>query len=113
MTDIQYKKVTIASGQTSTDAIDLEGGQLCGIFVPSTFDGTSLALWASQKIDGTYVAVQAALDASTAFSITTTASRYIPLTNLAVIAALEYIKLVAGSSQSSTDTELTLVLRNV
>lgn len=112
MTDIFQKQVTIADGQTTSDAINLEGSQLAGIIVPAGFDGTGLQLTASDKIDGTYVAVQASASSSSAFAITTTASRFIPLDNLAITAALQFIKLVAGTSQTG-DIILTLLLRPV
>lgn len=102
---------TIANGQTVSDAIDLGGLELVGFFLPSTFDGTSLSLQASTHIDGTYVAVENG--SGSAYSITTAASKYAPIADLAVIAGLRFIKLVAGASQSTSDTVITLAVRAV
>lgn len=102
---------TVAVSGTTSGAVDLSGTDIVGIFVPSTFDGTSITFTASTTIDGTYVAVQDG-DGST-FSLTTTASRYVPVKNLALISGLRYIKIVTGSSQTSTDTVFTLATRPI
>lgn len=108
--DAYDKTATIAASGTTSEAVDLSGCDLCGIFVPSTFDGTTITLTASTTIDGTFVAVQ---DGNgNAFTITTTASRYAPVNNLAIVAGLRYIKLVCGT-QSTTDTVFTLALRPI
>ena len=111
MTDIRFKDVSIADGQTTSAAVDLEGGQLCGIYIPAGFDGTSLAISACPTVDGTFLSLQAALSASTALRLTTTASRYVPIENLALVAALKFIKLIAGTQTGAVT--LTLALRNV
>ncbi len=102
---------TVAATGTTSGAVDLSGTDLVGIFVPSTFDGTTITITASTAIDGTFVAVQDG-DGST-FTLTTTASRYVPVKNLALISGLRYIKLVAGSTQNTTDTVFTLALRPI
>lgn len=108
---IRTQDVTVASGQTTSAEIDLVGTQLVGIYTPSTFDGTTITLTASPTAGGTFVAVQ---DGNgNAFTITTTASRFAPVNNLAITAGLRYIKLVCGTSQSTTDTVLTIATRPV
>lgn len=102
---------TIASGGTTSGAVDLSGCTLVGLFIPSTFDGTTITITASTTLGGTYVTVQDGDGSSSAFTITTTASRYVPLDNLAIPAGLVFIKLVAGSSQTTTDTVITLAVR--
>ena len=105
---------TVAANGTTTDEIDLgRGQQLVGLFVPSTFDGTTLTFTASDVSGGTFVTVQDGARSSAALTVTTTASRYIPIDNLAYIAGLRYIKIVCGSTQTTTSTVFTLVTRPV
>lgn len=103
--------VTVASGQTISEAIDLYGCTLAGIHVPSTFDGTTITLLTAPTIGGTYNAVQDG-DGNT-FTITTAASRYAPIKNLAVVAGIRFLKLQCGSSQTTTDSVFALAVRPV
>ncbi len=103
--------VTVASGQTESGAIDLSGNTLAGIHVPSTFDGTTITLLTAPTLTGTYTAVQDG-DGGT-FTITTAASRYAPIKNLAIVAGIRFLKLQCGSSQTTTDTVFTLSVRPV
>ncbi len=107
----QTATITIATSTTVSAAVDLYGTQLVGIFVPSTFDGTGITISASTAIDGTYVDVQTDHTSATAYPITTTASRYIPLDNLAIPEGLRYIKLTTGSAQTTTNTIFTLATK--
>lgn len=102
---------TIASGQTESAAIDLHGTELMGMFIPSTFDGTTLTLQAAPALDGTYVAVQDGFGSDVSFTVA--ASKYIAISNLTATAGLRFIKLVAGTSQSTTDTVITLSVRSL
>jgi len=104
---------TIASGGTQSGVVDLSGCTLCGIYIPSTFDGTTLTVQTSPTVDGTYVNAQASSSASTVYTITVAASQYVPLENLSVGAGWRFIKFTAGTSQSTTDTILTLAVRPV
>ena len=103
------KTATVASGETTSEEIDLSGTELVGIFVPSTFDGTTITLTAASTPGGTFVTVQDG--DGNAYTITTTASRYAPIKNLALLAGVRYIKLVCGTSQSTSDTVFTLACR--
>src|SRR4051812_41268875 len=102
---------TIAVNGTTSSAVDLSGCTLVGLFIPSTFDGTTLTVTASTTLGGTYIPVQVDHTSASAYTITTTASQYVPLSNLAIPAGLEFIKLVAGSTQTSTSTAITLAVR--
>ena len=99
---------TIASGATESEAVDLGGLELAGIFVPDTFDGTTLTIKAAPSLNGTYVTV---MEEDADFSVTVAASRYVPIENLALFAGAQYIKLVSGTAQATTETVLTLALR--
>lgn len=104
---------TIAVSGTTSNAVDLSGCRLVGLFLPSTFDGTTLTITASSTLGGTYVPVQVDHTSAAAYTITSTASQYVPLANIDILAGLQYIKLVAGSSQTSTSTVITLAVRQV
>jgi selenophosphate synthase len=101
---------TVTATGTTTPEVDLANFDLVGIFVPSTFDGTTITLTAATATGGTFVAVSADNTASTSYTITTTASKYAPI-NPVVTQGLRFIKLVCGSSQTTTDTIFTLALR--
>jgi len=102
---------TVASSGTTSGAVDLAGTDLVGIFIPSTFDGTTITFTVSTAIDGTYVAVEDGL--GSAYTITTTASRYVPISNVASLVGARYLKIVTGSTQTSTSTVFTLALRPI
>lgn len=105
------KTVTILSGATqSAVGADLSGFTLMGIYIPSTFDGTTLTLQAATSVNGTYSTVQSG---GADYTITTQASRYVPIENLAIVAGIQFLKLTAGTSQSTSDTVFTLALREV
>lgn len=102
---------TIAVNASTSGAVDLSGCTLVGLFIPATFDGTTLTITASTTLGGTYVTVQQDHTSSSAYTITTTASQYVPLSNLAIPTGLEFIKLVSGSTQTTTSTVITLAVR--
>ena len=102
---------TIANGATTSEALDLNGLELAGLFLPSNLTATSISLTASTAIDGTYVAVQDGFGST--YSLAGAASKYVPVNNFNVIAGLRFIKLVAGSTQTPTDAIITLSLRGI
>lgn len=105
---------TIATGGTTSEAVDLHGCELCGVFLPSTFDGTTLTLLAAPTADGTYVAVENGAASPANVTITATAaSKYAPLAaaDRDAVRGLRFMKFVAGSTQTTTDTILTLNVR--
>lgn len=104
------KQATIASGQTVSGAVDLEGCALVGAFLPATLDGTALTFLACDTAGGTYLPVHDADgDEVTA---TVAASRYLIL-DPADFAGVRYLKLEMGTAQSTTDTTITLAVRPV
>lgn len=103
-------QATVANGQTASGEVDLSGCELVGLFVPSTFDGTQITLTATPAGGGTHVVVQDGDGSSSAFTITTAASRYVPLDNLAIAAGIRFVKLVCATSQTG-DTVFTLATR--
>ena len=100
----------IASGQTTSQAIDVSGTTLCGLFIPASLTGTAVSLQASNAIGGTYVTVQDG--AGNDLSLTVTLSRYIPINNLAITAGLRFIQVVSNASEAATRA-ITLATRPV
>lgn len=101
---------TILSGATTSQEIDLAGADLCGLFMPASFTGTSIKITASNASGGTFVTVQDGLGAD--YSLTVSASKYIPVSNLALVAGLRFIKLVSGSSEGA-DRSIILAARPI
>ncbi len=100
---------TIADSGTVSGEVDLSGCTLCGVFLPSTFDGTTLKFQAATESGGTFVAVVDGAGADV--SKTCAASKYLPL-NPADFAGVRFLKLVAGTGQTGA-TVLTLAVRPV
>lgn len=103
--------IHIADSTTVSNSIDLENKTLVGIVVPSTFDGTTITFQVSHD-DVTYQALYD--DGGTAVSVTTAASRSVGMTaaKAEALAPWRYIKLVAGTVQTTTDTELLVVTKS-
>ena len=101
--------IVIADSTTISPAINLGGTRLVGIYIPAEFDGTALTFTASATIDGTYVAVDVDHTSASAYTVTSTASRYVPLINPDVMRGLKFIKIVTSSAQTTTNTVFTLV----
>jgi hypothetical protein len=109
-----YPSATIASGASTSAAIDLHGCELCGVFLPATFDGTTLKLQAAPAYDGTYVTVENGAASSADVTLTASAhSKYVPLAaaDRDAVRGLRFIKFVAGTGQTTTDTILTLAVK--
>jgi hypothetical protein len=106
------KTATVAAGASLSGAVDLEGTQLVGIFVPSNFDGSDITITACDTLAGTYVTVQASIAASTAYTIVTTAGRYVPISPV-ITAGLKFIKIATTTQQADTDTVFPLATRPV
>jgi hypothetical protein len=101
--------ITILNGSTqSATPVNLDGFTLVGFHMPSTFDGTTLTIQTAPTIDGTYNTVQSA---GADYTLTTAASKYTPIENLAIVSGLRFIKVTAGTAQSTTDTIITLATR--
>jgi hypothetical protein len=93
------KTATIANAATTSEAVDLAGCVLCGVFLPAEFDNTTLAFTAAPTLGGTYVAVRNLSGAD--LSITVAASRYVPL-DPDMFAGLRFVKLVTGAQTGAT-----------
>lgn len=93
---------TIANAGTESAVINCGGLTLCGIFIPGTFDGTSLTFLVSPTVDGTYVPLKSTTS-GTALTYTIAVSGYYAL-NPADFQGVNFIKLKTGSTQSGART---------
>lgn len=106
------KTVTFASGTTST-AVDLGGETLCGIITPASLASTTMTVYASDTLDGTYYEVQDEASATAVQFTTSSSAELLVLSSAkkALMMGLRYIKLEAGSSETSkTITLITKVI---
>jgi len=105
------RTVTIATGATqSATGVDLSAFTLLGIYFPSNFDGTTITLQTNTSVNGDYFSV---LSAGSAYTITAAASSYAPIENLAIVAGIQFLKITAGTAQTTSDTVFKLALREV
>lgn len=106
MTYTVHTDLTIASGGTTTAAVDLSDHLLAGIVCPAEFDGTTLTFTAASDPADSFLPVYNS--AGTALEVTAAASRHIAL-EPETFAGVRYLKIVAGTAQTGA-TALTLVL---
>jgi len=98
--NLTTNNVTITSGQTVSDALDLQGLALCGIQIPAAFTGASITFQGSY--DGsTYQAIYNV--SNTAYSITVGTSRTYAI-NPADFAGFRYVKIVSASAEGANRT---------
>lgn len=100
------RKATIANGATASGAIECADYVLGTVFIPSTFDGTTLTFQNSP--DGSTFVAAHKQDSDAAWSLTVTASKSYPIPPEVLCA--HSIKIVAGTAQTG-DSELTVVLK--
>ena len=98
---------TIAVGGTTSEIVNVSEAAIGMVYLPATFDGTTITFLCSPTYGGTYVALEDA--SSNAVSITTAASQCFTIPE-AVFGA-GFIKLVAGSTQTTTDTDILITLK--
>lgn len=91
-----FPSFTIASG-TDSDAIDLGGTVLCGLFSPASISSTTVSFEVSANGTDFFAAYD---NAGVAISYTIAASTYTQI-DPAVFAGVRFIKLIFGSSETS------------
>lgn len=99
---------TIASGETTSGAIELGGRILAGFNMPA-FTGTAIGLLASDEYDGTYKTVND--DAGSPISFTIVANEITIIDPLNTY-PLRFIKLVSDATEGA-EREIKLMLRPV
>ncbi len=88
----------ILNGQTVSEAVDLEGFQLVGIWIPSNFQGTTLAFQTAETKDGTFQSVR---DSTGAISLTVAAGTVQVLPTTTTLPFLRFLKLVASAQNAN------------
>ena len=101
---------TIASGQTVSNPVDMGGVDLLGLFIPSTFDGTTLYVDASPDNGVTWFRCQSA---GSDYALTAAPNKFCPIENVATLAGTRTIRLVAATTQAGTDSVIVLSARPV
>ncbi len=99
--------VTIASGQTVSNGVDIHDAVVVGIITPAALTGVALTFQGSHD-NVTYKAVTK-VD-GTAYTVTVAASKYvvIPSNDLG---GMRFLKVVSGTAELA-DRDIILVLRN-
>jgi hypothetical protein len=110
----KFDTLTIAVGQTTTQAIDLGGASLVGIITDANITGTEISFTVSNDLNGTYVPYKTNTDTPAVKDVkvavaATTAQWY--GVNATDFAGIQYIKLVSGTTQAGSDSVINLVLR--
>lgn len=103
--------VTILTGETKSNGIDLGGGTLAGVFLPSNYVGTGFSLEASNAIDGTYIPVSKD-DGNPYAAASVALSEYVAL-NTEITKGLRFIKIVAATAQTTNDKTIRLATRSL
>jgi hypothetical protein len=96
--------VTVADGATVSGAVDLRGRQLCGVYLPSTAEGTTLGFQVSDALAGTYLTL---MSAGAAVSLTVAASRYVAL-DPNLFLGVRFLKLVLGTQTGASIINLAI-----
>lgn len=107
--NIRNYPVVIANAATASAALDLGSGTVCGIYIPSSFTGTSITFTSALTFTGTYAPVKDG--AGAAVSKTVAAGDYVYL-DPAIFAGIQYIKVVSGSAEGAART-VTFAVRPV
>ena len=103
-----HSTATIASSGTTSNEIKCGVNPICGVYIPAGFTGTTIGFVSATTESGTYYTVR---NTDGALSYTVSASTYLQI-DPSVLAGCDSIKIVAGSSQSST-TELIVSQRDI
>lgn len=94
--------VTIASGATTSNELDIQSALFVAIQMPAAITGATFKVHASNVGGGTFAEVVD--DAGAAISITATAAKNIGLQSavMAKLSAFRFIKLVSASAEGAT-----------
>ena len=102
---------TIPSGQTTSNTVDLIRTSLCGLFMPPAFTGTSIKIYAAPRATGTFLPIQDGAGGGD-LSIAVAASKYIPITSLALFAGVRFIQIVSNATEGA-DRSIQLATRTL
>lgn len=98
---VSTKKAAVWDGAgTTSEAVNLENETLCGLHIPSTFNGTAITFTVAPTFGGTYRTMQ--VDGSD-YSVTVAASKYVAL-DPANFAGVQFFKIVSGTSEADAES---------
>lgn len=70
MSNLEYKTITIASGGTASEAIDLTNKSAVSFIAPATVTGSAFTFQVSDRVDGTYHDLKDSSDAALTYTVT-------------------------------------------
>ena len=98
---------SILNTATDSEQKDITGYTLCGVFLPSTFDGTALKFKAAPTFGAAGSVVN---DGAGDLSLTVAASKYAAV-DPAKFKGIRYVNLTAGTAQTGDTTGIILVVK--
>lgn len=94
---MNVKTVTIATGASLSDAVNIENATMIGIIMPAAWTAANLTFQAAARETDTFANVYD--DAGTEVSVTADASRAIPIgTDLKALGSFRYLKIRSGTA---------------
>lgn len=99
----------IASGGTTSNAVDMGSSCPIGLIIPTGFEGTKITFTASTALAGTYYAVHQPDATGGVVEITVAAETYVPII-FDELAGMQFFKIVSNTSVSA-DRTITVLSR--
>lgn len=106
---IPNASASIASGQTASSVIQLNGFSLVGVLLPAAFTGTAMTFQAS--VDGTNFFVVKSTISGSSLSYTVAQGNYYAIDPVPFY-GIHYLKIVSGTAEGAART-LTLALKGI
>lgn len=95
------KSAVIAQSSTTSAEINLQGTTLCGLFIPSTMDGTSLTFQVANASGGTFYDMRDIYNNLITAQITDGDFVYIDPT---LFAGVQFIKIISDATETAERT---------
>lgn len=95
----KVRTAMIASGQTTSQLIDLLDYEPVALHIPSAFTGTTITIIGCDTKSGKFKTVQDGEGAD--LNLQVTVNKIIPIPNLGVVSSLRYIKIVSSSTEAA------------
>ncbi len=102
----------IPNGTAVSQQIDLAGNSLCGLFIPASFTGTTIKISVATASGGAASIVQKDEVGGGDYTITVATGKYVPITNLAILAGARFITLTSSANEAASRS-ITLAVRPV
>ena len=99
----------IPNGTATSQQIDLAGNTLCGLFMPAAFTGTTIKIQVASTSGGTVSTVQKDELGGGDYTITVTAGKYVPISNLGLLSGARFITLLSSANEGAARSVLLAV----